>query len=625
MGNALMGYAGNYLSINLSTLTGSSGSIDRDLARNYIGGTGIAARLLYDGQKAGLDPLSPESMVIIATGPLTLNSIPGGGSVELCFKSPHTGAWSEARAGSDFGPDLRRAGFDYLVIQGKAPRPVYAYISDGRVEFRPAEHLAGKLVSEKMELIRKEIPKGNSSIACIGPAGEHGVTYASVMFGDRAAGRTGAGTVLGSKNLLAIVVQGTGEVPIGRPEALKGLLKGYFNELRTNPVAIGFHDYGTIGDLGANDEKGDWPTRNWQSNSWGKGAELLDRFMKHNFIKPYPCYRGCTISCGRKVRVSEGKYATPEHGGAEYESISCFTAYVLNENMDAAVHATYLCNQYGIDSISAGASIAFLLECAEAGLLHDFETGGLDLSWGNAEILPVLVRMIANREGIGALLAEGVKKAAEKIGRGSEKFAIHVKGLEGPAHDPRSGKSLAVSYGTGNRGMCHIHPVEAMAWDAGKMDWGLCRYGLPDPYEVDRWAESGKGAAVALMQNGLNLPEILGTCKFFMYAGVGVDKLAAMLSCVTGHDVSAEELLAVSERVINLQRLFNVREGFSKADDMLPERVCAVPAFGKYANEPACGISDFPAMLQEYYEARGWDPVTGIPSDATLARLGLKK
>lgn len=624
MSNRLPGYAGNYLHIDLTSLNGKSCPIDPELARKYFGGTGIAARLLYDGQKAGIDPLSPEAMVVIATGPLTLNIVPGGGSVEICFKSPHTGAWSESRAGSDFGPYLRKAGFDYLVIQGKAPRPVYAYIASGKVEFRSAEHLTGKLVSEKIELIRKEIPEGRHSIACIGPAGENGVTFASVMFGDRAAGRTGAGTVLGSKNLLAIVVQGDGEVELGNLEALKTLLKGYFQELKTNPVAAGFHYYGTIGDLAANDEKGDWPTKNWQSNSWGKGAELLDSFMKQNFIKPYPCYRGCPISCGRKVKVGEGPYGTPEHGGAEYESISCFTAYVLNENIDAAVHATYLCNQYGIDSISTGSAIAFLFECAEAGLLKNINTSELDLSWGNADVLPVLVKMIANREGIGAILADGVKKAALRIGRDAEAFAVHVKGLEGPAHDPRSGKSLAVSYGTGSRGMCHIHPVEAMAWDSGKIDWGLCKYGLPDPNGVDRWAETGKGAAVALMQDGLNLPEILGTCKFFMYAGVGVDKQAAMLSCIMDREISAEELLKVSERVINLQRLFNLREGFSAADDLLPDRVCAVPAFGRYAHEQTCGISDFPSMLREYYIARGWDPVTGIPTDQTLERLMLK-
>jgi aldehyde:ferredoxin oxidoreductase len=581
--------------------------------------------MLYDKQKAGIDPLSPEAMLFVSTGPLTLNAIPGGGSIELCFKSPLTGGWAESRAGSDFGPDLRRAGFDHIIIQGRAARPVYVLIRDGMAEFRPAEKLVGKLVSEKRALIQNELPEGRYSIACIGPGGENKVAYAAVLFGDRAAGRTGAGAVLGSKNLLAIVVEGRGELTPAKPEELKKLLKASFTQLRSNPVAIGFHDNGTVGDLAANDEKGDWPTRNWQSNSWGKGTVLLDGFVKHNFVKPYPCYRGCSIACGRKVQVSEGEYKTPEHGGAEYESISCFTAYVQNEDMDVAVHCSFLCNDYGIDTISAGAAIAFALECNEAGYLDDATIGGLDLSWGNAKVLPVLVRMIALRQGIGTLLADGVRAAAIRIGKGSAEFAVHVKGLEGPAHDPRSGKSLGVSYGTGNRGMCHIHPAEAMAWDSGKMDWGLGPYGLPDPNGVDRWDESGKGAAVKVMQDGLNLPDILGTCKFFMYAGVGVDELAAMLSCITGWDIDAKELLTVSERVTNLQRLFNIREGFTAADDLLPPRVCAVPAFGKYADQPDCSISDFPGMLKDYYKARGWDSITGIPTEATLKRLGLKQ
>jgi aldehyde:ferredoxin oxidoreductase len=378
-----------------------------------------------------------------------------------------------------------------------------------------------------------------------------------------------------------------------------------------------------MGDYAGNDDKGDFPTKNWQSNSWGNGAELFDRYEAENLVKPYGCYRGCGISCARKVRVAAGPYATPEHGGAEYESMACFTAFVMNEDVDAAVHCSYLCNQYGIDTISAGAIIAFAMECAENSLLSKEDLAGLDLSWGNAAVMPVLLKMISHREGIGDLLAEGVRVAAKRIGKGAEAFAVHVKGLEGPAHDGRSGKALAISYGTGNRGMCHIHPVEAMAWDSGKMDWGLQKYGLPDPNQVGRWDEAGKGTAARLLQDGLNLPEILCTCKFFMYAGVTVDHWAAILSALTGRPYSGLDLLDIAERVYTLQRLFNLREGFTAADDQLPERVKAVPAFGKYQAEPACAIQDYDSMLREYYVARGWDPHTGVPTSATLKRLGI--
>jgi aldehyde:ferredoxin oxidoreductase len=443
------------------------------------------------------------------------------------------------------------------------------------------------------------------------------------MFGDRAAGRAGAGAVLGSKNLLAVAVGGSADVRPFDHGRLRDVLRRVHDVLRENPASIAFRDNGTIGDLAGNDDKGDWPTKNWQSNSWGRGAELFDRYEERNFIKPYPCYRGCAISCGRKVHVPDGPWQTREHGGAEYESISCFTAYVMNEDVDAAVHSTFLCNEYGIDTISAGSAIAFAMECAEAGILPAKDIGGLDLRWGNSTVLPTLVEMIALRRGLGDLLAEGVRGAAARIGKGAERFAVHVKGLEGPAHDARSGKALAVSYGTGNRGMCHIHPVEAMAWDSGKVDWGLQPHGLPDPQAVDRWAEAGKGAAVRLLQDGLSLPDILGTCKFFMYAGVTVDDWAEMLSAITGWTIGGKDLLEVAERVYTLQRLFNIREGMGRADDELPARARAVPLFGKYRTEPDCAIKDYEGMLLEYYAARGWDPKTGVPTARTLQRLGL--
>jgi aldehyde:ferredoxin oxidoreductase len=267
--------------------------------------------------------------------------------------------------------------------------------------------------------------------------------------------------------------------------------------------------------------------------------------------------------------------------------------------------------------------IAFVMECFEKGLFKETDLQGLDLSWGNAEVLPMMVKKIACREGIGNVLAEGVRNAAEQIGNGAPQFAIHVKGLEGPAHDPRSGKALAITYATGNRGMCHIHPVEAMAWDRGKLDWGLMKYGVPDPNNVERWDESGKGAVVALLQDGLALPDIVGTCKFYMYGGVTIDHWAEMLSALTGWDMDGQELLKISERVINLQRLFNIREGITAKDDQLPQRVRAVPTFGKYSTEDACGVHDLNGMLQEYYQARGWDAESGAPNPEKLLELGL--
>ncbi len=623
MSDRVFGYAGKQLRFLLGRRQAYIEEIRRDIVKDFLGGTGYAVRLLYEEQKPGVDPLGAESKLIVSTGPLTLNQVPGGGSVELCFKSPLTGGWAESRSGSDFGPDMRNAGFDHLILEGKAEEPIYLVIQDGNVEFRSASHLCGKTVSEKQQAIRRELPEGRFSLGCIGPGGENLVRFANVMFEDRSAGRCGAGAVLGSKNVLGIAVRGTGRVPVRDPEKLKEALKRALQVLRENPWSSGIRDNGTIGDIPSNDSIGDWPSKNWQSNCWGKGIELFDAYRSRNFVKSYPCYRGCYLSCGRKVRVPDGPYHTREHGGAEYESISCFTAFLLNEDMDAAVHSTFLCNDFGIDTISTGAAIAFAMECAEKGILKKEQSGGPDLHWGASAVLPALVRQIALREGIGDLLADGVRAAAKRLGEAAGPFAIHVKGLEGPAHDPRCGKALAISYGTGNRGMCHIHPVEAMAWDCGKMDWGLKKYGLADPETVDRWGESGKGASVMLLQDGLSLPDILGTCKFFMYAGITVDLWAEMMSALTGSQIDGRELLRISERVYNLQRLFNLREGFTSAEDQLPERVKMVPFFGKYKAEKACGIEDFSGMLREYYEARGWDPATGAPTELKRKQLGL--
>ena len=620
---AIKGYAGHQLRVDLNHWEARSEPIPEEMTRKYLGGAGYGARLLYDELPQNIDPLGPENIMLLATGPLSMSQIPGGGSLVLCFKSPLTRIWGESRVGGDVGPELKKAGFDYVIIKGRSAKPVYLIIRDGQWEFRDASHLVGKSVSEKSAMLRSELGDKRLVVLCIGQAGENQVKIASVMCDDRAAGRCGGGAVWGSKNLLAVAIRGTKKVEPADPENFKKFFKSTHDGIKTNPLFLGMQAGGTIGDMPGNDEGGDWPSRNWAANSWGKGTDLFEVYKTKNFIKGYGCYKGCTLACARWVKVEDGEFKTPEHGGAEYESISCFTAYVLNENMEAAIRSTYLCNEYGLDTISCGAIIAFAMECFERGLFSKEQLQGLDLTWGNAAVLPVMVTKIAFREGLGDLLAEGVRTASERIGRGAEEFAIHVKGLEGPAHDPRSGKALAITYATANRGMCHIHPLEGMAWDRGKVDWGMVKYGVPDPNEVERWDERNKGGAVATLQDGLALPEVLGTCKFYMYGGVTVDLWADMLSALTGWAIDGKELLKISERVLNLQRLFNVREGITAKDDRLPERVKALPAFGKYSAEEECVVHDLDAMLREYYQKRGWDPNTGIPTMEKLRELDL--
>ena len=619
----LLGYAGKQLRVSLAEQKAQREDLDARKMRKYLGGVGYAVRLLYDELPEGVDPLGPDAKMVFATSPLSRNEVPGGGSVLLCFKSPLTNAWGESRCGGGFWPEMRKAGYDFLIFEGKADEPVYVVITEEDVEFRRAQHLMGTTVTERTEIIREEMGDPELEVMCIGPGGENLVGYATVMYEGRAAGRCGGGAVLGSKNLLGIAVKGPNGVDPADVEGFRGAAREAMKVLRENPNTSGFGEHGTTGDMPLCDYAGDWPTKNWQSNSWGKGEELYDYFFENNLVKGKGCYRGCPVGCGRVAKVDGGEYQTPEHEGAEYESITCFTAYMLNEDMDAAVHSTWLCNEYGIDTISTGSVIAFAMECYEKGLLEDQDLAGLDLTWGNAEALPKLVKMIALREGVGDLLADGVKRAAETLGNGAEEFAIHGKGLEAPAHDPRSGKSLAVTYGTANRGMCHIHPLEAMAWDSGKEDFGMGPYGVPDPEDVDRWAEEGKGAVVKMLQDGLIAPDVLAVCKFMMYCGLTVDHYAAILSAATGWDVDGEELVKVGERVNNLQRLFNVREGFTRADDAIPERMKSLPAFGKYADEEWCAITDYEMMLEDYYRARGWDAASGKPVDEKLKELDL--
>jgi len=621
----LYGYFGKQLRVSLDSKEIIKENIDANILRKYLGGAGYAARVLYDEIPKGTDPLSPGNKLMFVTSPLTANRIPGGGSIMLCFKSPLTNAWGESRCGGDFGPNLKSAGYDALIIEGKSDLPAYLVINDDRVFIRPAKHLTGKKITEKIKIIRDELKDPKISVMCIGPAGENLVKIATVMFEHRAAGRCGAGAVMGSKNLIGIAVKGSHKTPIAQPEKLTETIKTCLKILRENDFSANLKKHGTTGDMAANDAAGDWPTKNWHSNSWGKAEQLYDQFFNKHLVKNHGCYTGCPIACGRISEVKEGRFKTPVHEGSEYESLSAFTAFVFNENIEAAIYATYLCNEFGIDTISAGAIIAFAMECYENGILKKEEVGTIDLSWGNPDALPELVRMVSLREGIGDLLAEGVKIASERLGGGSEKYAIHGKGLEAPAHDPRSGKVLGVTYGTANRGMCHIHPLEGMAYDSGKMDWGLMKYGVPDPNTIDRWDEKGKGKIVKILQDALILPDILNTCKFFMYAGIHIDHLAELLSVVTGWNIDGQELLKIGERVMNLQRLFNTREGFRRDDDLLPERMKQKPAFGFYEHEDRCTIKDFEGMLDEYYTARGWDTETGIPIKEKLLELELDK
>ncbi|MGC8562196.1 MAG: aldehyde ferredoxin oxidoreductase family protein [Thermoplasmata archaeon] len=617
----IYGYAGNILRINLSNGGIKKEQLRESDARNFLGGSALAAKIMIEEIPKGADPFSEQNKLIFATGPFVGTSAPGSGSINVSFKSPSTGIFADSRAGSDFGTLLKRAGYDILIVEGKAKAPVYISIDEDNIQIKDASEIKGLSTSEKNKYLKEKEGK-DYEIACVGPAGENLVLFSVIMFdGDRAAGRSGGGAVMGSKNLYAIAVRGKKRIEIFNREEFTKTARDLAKKLLSIPGNLGMKEDGTTGDLAKCDNAGDWPTKNWRSNSWGKGQEIYSKFKANNLISGAPCYKGCILQCKRVVKSDSDKWKTPTHGGAEYESISAFTAFILNEDIDAAVHATYLCNEYGLDTISAGSVLAFVMDCYDKGLVKEDKTGK-ELNWADMDMTMGLLKDITFRNGLGNVLADGVLKASKKFGKEAEELAIHVKGLEGAAHDPRSGKALALTYAASNVGMSHIHPVEGMAYDAYKIDFGLIPYGLKDPNQVDRYDEKGKGISSKILHDYGIIPDMIGMCKFYIYAGLTPDDLAKELSLLTGWNVDGKELLEIGERGYNIQRLYNVREGITRKDDTLPKRVLSKPEFGKYSNVDECTIKDFDFMLDEYYEARGWDE-KGIPTKEKLKELNL--
>ena len=624
------GYAGKILRVDLSRGKTVSEPLDREIARNYLGGTGYAAKLMWDELKPGTDPLSPDNLLIFTTGPLTGTLFPVSGSYDLVFKSPLTGIWGESRCGGFFGPRLKFAGYDLLVVSGRAEKPVYLWICDGEVELRDASHLWGRGTHETMRIIIEEAGLRDVSVACIGPAGERLVRFAAVVDeNDRAASRCGGGAVMGSKNLKAVAVSGTGEIKVAKPREFEKALEEAREAAYNFRKATVFAEYGTPGIVEPLNEAGAFPTKNFQTCYFEKAHEIGgEALVKRYLIKRRACF-ACLIGCGRHTEVKFGPYPAPAHEGPEYETIDMFGGQLLIDDLAAIVRANYLCNDYGLDTISTGNSIAFAIEAYEKGLISEELRGGLTLEWGNPATLLELIDAIAfRRPGLGELLAEGVKRASAKLGGKAEEIAVHVKGLESPAHDPRgTSRAFAIQYAVGNRGGCHTHPNWTALWDFGRIDAGLKPHGLPWP-PISRFDEEevGKRAkAVKLFALHGLCAEILGFCRFFVESNEGACAtpriLAEFTSALTGFDIDEFQLMKISERVFNLQRCFNVREGVRRKDDILPKRffepVKSGPTQGQY-------VKNFEGLLEAFYKEVGWDPETGVPTKAKLRELGLE-
>lgn len=608
-GPPMFGYMGKVLRVDLTARRTWDESIPEGLLRQYLGGAGLGAWYLYRETTRGTDPLAHDNLLIFLTGPLVGTKVPTSGRHAVIAKSP-LGQWGESDSGGTWGQMLKRTGYDGILVSGASDAPVYLWVTPSKVEIRPAQHLWGMDTYDVDPLLKAETGS-RAVVLAIGPAGERLARLAAIMNDGqdgRAAGRAGLGAVMGSKRLKAIVVLGTLPTPIAHPEALVQIVK------QTAPVinerTRSRRDFGTAGGILPAAAIGDAPTRNWTLGTWHGFDKISGQRMAETILKGKYFCAACTIGCGREVEVASGPYAPVKGAGPEYETLVSLGSMCLVDDLEAVALGNELCNRYGLDTISTGGAMAFALEAFERGLLTVADTGGLALTWGDPRVMLTLVRQIGLREGIGKLLGEGVREAARQIGRGAEEFALHVRGLELAQHDPRSMNSLAVAYATYPRGACHrgcSHYLE--------------RHGVVDiGYEkaLPRQDPEGKGSMVARIQDYAGLFNSLKVCQFIMPGTLGRD-LVTYLNLTTGWDVTLPELLTIGERASNLKRMYNVRLGQSRQDDVLPRRILheQFPDGGAGGYTPPLEM-----MLDEYYAARGWSQ-DGIPTPETLRRVGL--
>jgi aldehyde:ferredoxin oxidoreductase len=598
---------GKILGVDLSSKRIYEEPAKPDDAKLFLGGRGLAGMLLFKRLKPKINPLSSENVLIFMTTPLNGTKAPSFVKFNVETKSPLSNTILMTLAGGYFAAELKAAGYDGIIIEGKAEEPSYIWIKNGSVKICDAKHLWGMLTEDAQQLIKDET-ECDAEICCIGPAGEKLVKYASIISGVRACGRGGAGAVMGSKNLKAIAVKGEARVEVANPEkfdqAVNKIMDAYRKSERLFKV---FGKYATPGVIPLVNERGIFPTRNYQTGVFEAADTTINpEYHQKLVVKKYTCYK-CPVACGNVTLVREGPYAGYMTVGPEYESTWAFGPQCGNSCFEAIVAAERLCDSLGLDVISTGNCVGFAMECYEKGLISKDMADGLELKFGNHEAMVQMIRKIGFRQGFGNLLAEGVKEASKKI-PGSEKFAMHVKGLETAGYDARGAKGMGLTYATGPRGGCHERSLIVQE-----------TFGRPPP--VDRFKIEGKAELVKETQIEMTVLDSIGLCVFPAHnANISMEILSELYSAATGIEMSAEEMLKAGERILTLERLFNVREGFTAKDDTLPERMLKEPM----PEGPSKGhIVELETMLKEYYEVMGWDE-NGKPKDEKLSQLNLE-
>ncbi|NLF12331.1 MAG: aldehyde ferredoxin oxidoreductase family protein [Anaerolineaceae bacterium] len=608
-------YAGKLLRVDLGSGALRFESISEADVRRYLLGSGLAARIYYQEMDPGLDPLHPDSPLLAMNGLLTGTFSPTGCRSSWCGRSPLTGIWNEANMGGHWGAELRFAGLDGLIVTGRAAEPVYLWIHDGQAEIRPAGHLWGLEHFDVFERLRGETdPK--AQVACIGPAGENLVRLAGVMQGGQEHARSGArggmGALLGSKNLKAIVVRGSDRPQYPDPKAFQAFVKQINAFIKDN--SVGMSQLGTPGGIIGTELTGDLPLKNWSEGSWKEETARISgqRIAETIFARHTHCF-ACPIGCGKTVKIDDGPYAGVYGHGPEYETLAGFGGNCQCDDLNAIARMNDLCNRYGLDTISTSAALAFAMEAYEKGLLSREEAGGLDLTWGNAPAMIEAVGQIARREGVGEILADGVRAAAARLGPEAEAFAVHVKGMEMPYHDPRAFVSMAPSYATAVRGACHL---EGLSYWAG---YGVRWPGWYEPDTYNPHDSTGQGKVAVDFQNYVGVYNPLGLCKFIIKSTITPGNIAELVNAALGWDWTAADVVDTGERLFNLKRLIDLRLGVTAADDTLPRRLLAEP---RPSGGAAGVLPDLPAMLEEYYRVRGWD-ADGTPGAERLAALNV--
>ncbi|MHA2227282.1 MAG: aldehyde ferredoxin oxidoreductase C-terminal domain-containing protein [Candidatus Hodarchaeales archaeon] len=615
----MFGYMGKILRVNLSTGQITEEFPGEDTLRMYLGGAGLATKYLIDEVPKRIDPLSPENKLIFMTGPMTGTSSPSTGRYSVVTKSPLTGFWGQANSGGFFGRDFKRSGYDGVIFEGVSEKPVYLITDGGKAELRDASHLWGKNTSETTRILREELGE-KFNVACIGIAGENLVKYAAIMNDanepnwGRAAGRCGVGTVMGSKNLKAIASRGKAKVLVADKEKYKEAAKNRFDWVNQSLLKMTLEVFGTAAMLDLVNEKGGFPTRNFQTGVFKKADLVNGEAINDNIlVERKPCF-ACPIHCGRISEIKTGKY-TSKGEGPEFESLCSLGSVCDIDDLEAITYAHFLCNEYGIDTISTGVTISFALECYEKELLTKNETDGLELKFGDPDVMIELIHRIAKREGnIGNLLAEGSKAVSQKLGKGTERFAINVKGLELPAYDPRAAKIAGLGFATANRGGDHMTSfIEGPAFL--DMPFLLVDEGPGDGLETN----PKDSRIVKEYEDAFGIFDSVGGCKFMGMVLTGED-WAELIAILFGwEDFKESDFRKTGERIYNLQRIYNIREGLTRADDTLPRRLLEEPL----PEGPAKGHTvDLEPLLDAYYEYRGWDN-NGIPTVEKIEELGL--